>query len=134
MTLITLITNICVVEKILDWFGYSSPRAFRDLVASSKPTALTFIGMVLVYAFRAPSINTLDEIMQKKQTLIIAQIFISLMMALLMTGIFSFIELGMTQIWLYTWMKQFIVAWPIAFVLSIFVGSAGFKLANKVTS
>ncbi|MGL4836921.1 MAG: DUF2798 domain-containing protein, partial [Shewanella sp.] len=36
--------------------------------------------------------------------------------------------------WLYTWMNSFIVAWPIAFVLSIFVGNLGFKLANKVTS
>ncbi|WGV99156.1 DUF2798 domain-containing protein [Vibrio sp. YMD68] len=72
--------------------------------------------------------------MQKKQTLIIAQIFISFMMAFLMTGIFSFIELGMTKVWLYTWMTHFITAWPIAFVLSIFVGSLGFKFANKVTS
>ncbi|WGW01895.1 DUF2798 domain-containing protein [Vibrio sp. YMD68] len=55
-------------------------------------------------------------------------------MAFLMTGIFSFIELGMTKVWLYTWMTHFITAWPIAFVLSIFVGSLGFKFANKVTS
>ncbi|MEF1290417.1 DUF2798 domain-containing protein [Vibrio sp. M260118] len=72
--------------------------------------------------------------MQKKQTLILAQIFISLMMAFLMTGIFSFAELGMTHLWLQTWMKHFVVAWPIAFVLSIFVGSASFKLANRITS
>jgi len=72
--------------------------------------------------------------MQKKQTLILAQIFISLMMAFLMTGIFSFAELGMTQLWLQTWMKHFFIAWPIAFVLSIFVGNAGFKLANRITS
>ncbi|KHT62644.1 major facilitator superfamily permease [Photobacterium gaetbulicola] len=72
--------------------------------------------------------------MQKKQTLIIAQIFISFMMAFLMTGIFSFIELGLTKVWLYTWMKHFITAWPIAFVLSIFVGNLGFKFANRVTS
>ncbi len=121
------------VEKILDWYGYSSPRTLRDLVASSKPTALTFIRMVLTISF-APPTNALDEIMQKKHTLIIAQIFISLMMAFLMTGIFSFVELGMTKAWLYTWMKHFVTAWPIAFVLSIYVGTLGFKLANKVTS
>nr|WP_319554932.1 DUF2798 domain-containing protein [uncultured Vibrio sp.] len=40
----------------------------------------------------------------------------------------------MTKAWLYTWMKHFVTAWPIAFVLSIYVGSLGFKLANKVTS
>ncbi|EPW7036677.1 DUF2798 domain-containing protein [Vibrio parahaemolyticus] len=89
--------------------------------------------MVLVYTF-SRTVHTSDGTMQKKQTLIIAQIFISLMMAFLMTGIFSFFDLGMTQIWLQTWMKHFIVAWPIAFILSIFVGNLGFKLANKVTS
>lgn len=72
--------------------------------------------------------------MQKKQTLILAQIFISLMMAFLMTGIFSFVELGMNQEWLYTWAKHFVVAWPIAFILSLFVSNLGFKLAIKVTS
>ncbi|MDE1516064.1 DUF2798 domain-containing protein [Vibrio sp. dsl-7] len=71
--------------------------------------------------------------MQKKKTLIVAQIFISLMMAFLMTGIFSFFELGMTHVWLQAWMSKFIVAWPIAFILSIFVGNLGFKLATKLT-
>ncbi|HGF7192462.1 TPA: DUF2798 domain-containing protein [Vibrio cholerae] len=71
--------------------------------------------------------------MQKKKTLIVAQLFISLMMAFLMTGIFSFLELGMSHVWLQTWMSKFIVAWPIAFILSIFVGNLGFKLATKVT-
>ncbi|EGR0730457.1 DUF2798 domain-containing protein [Vibrio cholerae] len=71
--------------------------------------------------------------MQKKKTLIVAQIFISLMMAFLMTGIFSFFELGMTLVWLQAWMSKFIVAWPIAFILSIFVGNLGFKLATKLT-
>lgn len=72
--------------------------------------------------------------MQKKQTILVAQFIISFMMALLMTGIFSFFELGMTQTWLEAWMRHFIVAWPIAFVLSIIVGAIGFKLAIKITS
>ncbi|MGL5250998.1 MAG: DUF2798 domain-containing protein [Enterovibrio sp.] len=71
--------------------------------------------------------------MHSKQTLIIAQILISLMMAFLMTGIFSFLELGLSQEWLNTWISRFIVAWPIAFILSIFVGSLGFKIAIKLT-
>lgn len=72
--------------------------------------------------------------MQKKQTILVAQLFISFMMALLMTGIFSFFELGMTHAWLRAWMGHFMIAWPIAFVLSIVVGAIGFKLAIKITS
>jgi len=72
--------------------------------------------------------------MRNKKLLIISQMFISLMMAFLMSGIFSFIEFGMTMAWLNTWMQHFIIAWPIAFILSIFVGSLGFKLANKVVT
>jgi len=72
--------------------------------------------------------------MQNKKTIIFAQFFIPLMMAFLMTGIFSFIELGFTIFWLITWTKHFIIAWPIAFCLSLVVGNLGFKLAHKITS
>lgn len=68
-----------------------------------------------------------------KKTLILAQLFISCMMAFLMTGLFSFIELGLTQTWLMTWLHHFAVAWPIAFLLSLVVGNLGFKMAIKLT-
>ncbi|MGL5737804.1 MAG: DUF2798 domain-containing protein [Plesiomonas shigelloides] len=72
--------------------------------------------------------------MHKKHTLIIAQLFISLMMACLMTGIFSLLELGFSLTWLHTWAKHFLLAWPVAFCLSLVVGNIGFKLAEKVTA
>ncbi|PMH43258.1 MFS transporter [Vibrio sp. 10N.286.49.B3] len=72
--------------------------------------------------------------MQKKQTLITAQALISLMMAFLMTGIFSFLELGFSAVWLEVWMSHFIVAWPIAFILSLFVSKIAFKAAIKLTA
>lgn len=71
--------------------------------------------------------------MQNKKELIVAQIFISVMMAFLMTGIFSFIQLGATTDWLSRWEKSFVMAWPIAFVLSLIIGPLAFKLAAIVT-
>ena len=72
--------------------------------------------------------------MHPKRTLIVAQILISCMMAFLMVGIFSFVEFGATQVWLENWISRFIVAWPIAFVLSIFVSNLSFRIAVKVTN
>lgn len=72
--------------------------------------------------------------MQSKKTLILAQVFISAMMAFLMSGIFSFAHLGLTVEWLAGWSHTFIVAWPLAFVLSLGVGPLAFFMANKVTA
>ncbi|MGL4418001.1 MAG: DUF2798 domain-containing protein [Plesiomonas shigelloides] len=56
------------------------------------------------------------------------------MMACLMTGIFSLLELGFSLTWLHAWAKHFLLAWPVAFCLSLVVGNLGFKLAEKVTA
>lgn len=50
-----------------------------------------------------------------------------------MTGIFSFIPMGLSLEWLKTWAEHFIVAWPIAFVLSLFVSRSSFSLAMRLT-
>ena len=71
--------------------------------------------------------------MTDTKTIIIAQIFISCMMAFLMTGIFSFLNLGPTLQWLQDWSWCFVRAWPIAFVLSLVVGKLAFKLAGAIT-
>ena len=71
--------------------------------------------------------------MTDTKTIIIAQIFISCMMAFLMTGIFSFLSLGPTILWLQAWSGAFIEAWPIAFVLSLGVGKLAFKLAGMIS-
>ena len=70
--------------------------------------------------------------MADKKTILIAQFLISMTMAFLMTGIFSLLELGPTLEWLQVWMKNFITAWPIAFVLSIIVSKLAFDVAFRI--
>jgi O-antigen/teichoic acid export membrane protein len=53
--------------------------------------------------------------------LLIAQVFISDMMALLMTGFFGFLHFGPTARWLSEWFGAFVIAWPVAFCLSLVV-------------
>jgi len=71
--------------------------------------------------------------MTDKKTLLIAQIFITLMMASSMSGIMSLIAMGPTVEWLYAWPKQFIIAWPIAFCLTMVTGRIGFAAATRLT-
>ncbi|MDO6962742.1 DUF2798 domain-containing protein [Rhizobium alvei] len=71
--------------------------------------------------------------MVQKRTMIIAQILITGMMALIMSGIMSMIAIGPNEIWLKAWPHQFIIAWPIAFIVTQFVGRFGFFLAGKMT-
>jgi len=76
----------------------------------------------------------LDVKMHKTKTILIAQFLISLMMAFLMTGIFSFIDLGFNYQWLIIWAQHFIIAWPIAFSLSLVVSKLSFSIALRVTA
>ena len=70
-------------------------------------------------AVAIPCALTIREIHMTKKTVILAQLFISFMMAASMSGIMGFMALGPTAIWLQAWPRQFITAWPIAFVLSM---------------
>ncbi|MBD9455745.1 MULTISPECIES: DUF2798 domain-containing protein [unclassified Rhizobium] len=67
--------------------------------------------------------------MHDTKTIIFAQLFISGMMAFLMTGFFGFIHATSILAWVAEWAKAFVVAWPVAFILSLAVGRLGFKLA-----
>jgi len=67
-----------------------------------------------------------------KKTMLLAQGFITMMMAFSMSGVMSLIALGPTQEWLREWPKAFIMAWPIAFCFTLFVGPLGFAMAHKV--
>lgn len=69
---------------------------------------------------------------QSTRTVLIAQVFISCMMAGLMTGIFGALKSGLTPEFLSLWGHSFIVAWPLAFVLSLGVGPIAFRLAWHV--
>ena len=69
---------------------------------------------------------------QSTRTVLIAQVFISCMMAGLMTGIFGALKSGLTPEFLALWGHSFIVAWSIVFVLSMGVGPIAFRLASHV--
>ncbi|MEC7299920.1 MAG: DUF2798 domain-containing protein [Pseudomonadota bacterium] len=71
--------------------------------------------------------------MQSKFTIILAQVFISLMMAFLMTLIFTAIPMHFAPGWVGEWLRRFITAWPIAFVLSLGVGPLAFGLSARVS-
>ena len=66
------------------------------------------------------------------KNLLLAQFFISMMMAFVMSGIMGAIALGPTELWLHTWPRSFITAWPIAFVLSMPIGALSFWIAGKL--
>jgi hypothetical protein len=84
-------------------------------------------------ARRSPFPKTEND-MHSPKTIILAQALISLMMAASMSGIMSLIAMGPTKEWLHAWPKHFIVAWPIAFCLSLVVSKVAFDIAVRLTS
>lgn len=62
----------------------------------------------------------------------VAQAIISFSMALLMTGYATCLQMGFTQLWLQTWAHSFVLAWPVAFCLSLVVGKMAFAIAHKL--
>lgn len=54
------------------------------------------------------------------------------MMATLMTGIFGFLKLAATAAFVQQWGESLVMAWPIAFMLSLVVGPITLKLADQV--
>ena len=71
--------------------------------------------------------------MTNKKTLILAQALIACMMAGLMTGIFGFLHFGATETFLAEWGRSFLMAFPLAFLLSLGVGPLAFRLARLMT-
>lgn len=67
-----------------------------------------------------------------KKLVILAQLFISALMALLMTGIMGYLHNNFGANWPTEWSSGFITAWPIAFCLSLVVGPVSFRIAMFV--
>ena len=65
-----------------------------------------------------------------RATMILAQVFISMMMAFLMTCIFTAVPMEFRPGWVGAWLGRFIRAWPIAFALSLVVGPLAFRMAH----
>lgn len=72
-----------------------------------------------------------EQTMDKKIALL-AQVFMTCIMAATMSGIMSLIALGPSQEWLAGWPLQFAIAWPIAFALTMVAWPASMKLAFAV--
>ena len=68
----------------------------------------------------------------KMKTIILAQAIISAVMCCLMSGYATLLQFGFTMEWLGVWSHAFVIAWPVAFLLSMIVGRAGFALAHKL--
>lgn len=69
--------------------------------------------------------------MHETRTILIAQAPISFMMAMLMTGFFSLPAFGPTRAWLECRMQNFILAWPVAFCLSLIASKIAFRLTAR---
>lgn len=69
---------------------------------------------------------------QSPRIVITAQIFISGMMAGLMTLFFGALHTGFGPALLIAWRDSFVIAWPLAFVLSLGVGPLAFRMARRL--
>lgn len=70
--------------------------------------------------------------MLKMKTVILAQAIISFTMCLLMSGYATVLQFGFTMQWLTVWSRAFVMAWPVAFLLSLVVAKTAFTLAHKL--
>lgn len=70
--------------------------------------------------------------MHSKKVLITAQVFISAMMAFLMTGFFSILHLGLSSAMVDAWSRSYVIAWPVAFCFSLVVSPVAFMMAGRL--
>ncbi|WP_188254811.1 DUF2798 domain-containing protein [Pseudaminobacter soli (ex Zhang et al. 2022)] len=67
-----------------------------------------------------------------KRTVLISQLLMTFMMAVSMSGIMSLLSLGPTAAWLDIWPKQFLIAWPVAFVLTLVAWPLSMALTRRL--
>ncbi|TCB52470.1 DUF2798 domain-containing protein [Acinetobacter sp. ANC 4779] len=70
--------------------------------------------------------------MNQKKFIIITQVFISGMMAFVMTLFFSILNIGLTSLMLKEWLTSFMIAWPVAFLFSLVVSPLAFSISGKL--
>lgn len=68
-----------------------------------------------------------------KKTIILTQILMTLLMALSMSGIMALIALGPVPGFLKIWLGNFIIAWPIALVLTQLAWPVANFIARRIT-
>ncbi|MDD9339582.1 MAG: DUF2798 domain-containing protein [Providencia heimbachae] len=69
-----------------------------------------------------------------KRTIILTQIIMTCLMASSMSGIMLFISIGFIPDFFTVWSKQFIIAWPIAFIMTNLMWPIASKLAFLICS
>lgn len=67
-----------------------------------------------------------------KKFIFLSQVFMTFIMASIMSGLMSLFAMGPSMEWLAAWPKSFIIAWPIAFALTMVAWPASMALAKKV--
>ncbi|KFC07120.1 hypothetical protein GTGU_02106 [Trabulsiella guamensis ATCC 49490] len=67
-----------------------------------------------------------------KRTILVSQLLMTFMMALSMSGIMLLIATGPTAQWFELWPRQFLMAWPIAFILTMIAWPLSVKLAYLI--
>lgn len=65
-----------------------------------------------------------------KRTILTTQIIMTLLMATSMSGIMSLIAIGPSRAWLAAWPGQVVIAWPIAFVMTMMLWPAANRIAR----
>lgn len=61
-----------------------------------------------------------------------SQVIMTFIMAATMSGIMGLIIIGPSVAWLAEWPKQFIIAWPIAFALTMVAWPASMALTARI--
>lgn len=67
-----------------------------------------------------------------KRFLLLAQVFMTCFMAASMSGIMGLVIVGPSAVWLASWPRQFVIAWPIAFVLTMALWPLSMWLSGAV--
>ena len=78
---------------------------------------------------------TPTQIRRQKATIILAQVFISMLMALSMTFVFGSLlpnQFHLPALWFGAWMRHFLAAWPVAFLFSLAIGPLAFALSGAI--
>lgn len=68
-----------------------------------------------------------------KKFLLVAQVFMPFIMAAIMSAVMGLIAAGPTLEWLANWPISFVIAWPIAFLLTMVAWPVSLTLATLVS-
>lgn len=67
-----------------------------------------------------------------KKSILLTQVIMTLIMAATMSGVMGLIFTGPSMAWLAAWPRQFAIAWPIAFCVTMVAWPASMKLAGAI--